>query len=172
VNAFHLWWSGLSPRDQRVLAIGGALAALLLAYATIWLPLQRSRDSLRAQTAAAEASLRWMQSAAAEMQSAAAEIAERRAQDGGQSTSVDRRSLLTRVDAGAREQGLGSALLSVEPASDGRVSAVFQQASFDALAQWLESLSRSHGTRIVELSAQSTGATGQVDARVMLAETP
>lgn len=165
MNAFHLWWSGLSPRDQRVLAIGGALAALLLAYATIWLPLQRSRDSLRAQTAAAEASLRWMQSAAAE-------IAERRAQDGGQSPSVDRRSLLTRVDAGAREQGLGSALLSVEPASDGRVSAVFQQASFDALAQWLESLSRSHGTRIVELSAQSTGATGQVDARVMLAETP
>lgn len=165
MNAFRVWWSGLGPRDQRVLAVGAALAAVLLMYATIWLPLQRSRDSLRAQTAAADASLRWMQSAAAE-------LAERRAQDGGSSQTVDRRSLLSRVDAGAREHGLGSALLSVEPASDGRVSAVFQQASFDGLAQWLESLSRSHGTRIIEFSAQSTGATGQVDARVVLAESP
>ena len=158
-------WQNLSLRDQRMLLMGGALALLLLAYALLWLPLQRSRDDLRQQVAAAQASLRWMRAAAEELNL-------RRGVLGSAETSHDHRSLLARVDSGAREQGLGAALMRVEPSAEGAVNVVFQQASFDALVGWLESMSRTHGTRIAEFSAQSTGASGQVDARALLVESP
>lgn len=154
------WWLGLSERDRRVLGIGGALAAMLLLYALAWLPLDRARESLRLQAAATDASLRWMQAAAPEVQ--------RLRTGGAGSTTPDSRSLLARVDAGARAAGLGGALLRVEPVADGQVRLVFQQAGFDPLMSWLESFARSDGVRVTELNVQSTGATGQVDARIGL----
>jgi general secretion pathway protein M len=156
------WWLGLSARDQRILQVGGVLALLLLVYALAWLPLQRSRDALRVQAAAVDASLRWMQAAAPE-------VARLRGQGAGQGPR-DGRSLLARVDAGARAAGLGGALLRVEPVAEGQVRLVFQQVGFDPLMAWLEDFARSDGARVSEFNVQSTGATGQVDARIGLEE--
>jgi general secretion pathway protein M len=158
----NAWWQGLSERDRRILIIGGALAALLLIYALAWLPLQRSRETLRLQAAATDASLRWMQAAAPE-------VARLRG-SAVQAAPSDGRSLLARVDAGARAAGLGNALLRVEPTGEGAVRLSFQQAGFDPLMAWLEEFARSEGVRVTELGVQSTGATGQVDARIALEE--
>jgi len=157
----RVWWLGLSDRDRRVLSIGGALALLLLVYALAWLPLERAREALRVQATATDASLRWMQAAAPE-------VARMRGQGGA--LRQDSRSLLARVDAGARAAGLGNALLRVEPVGDGQVRLAFQQAGFDPLMSWLEDFARSDGVRVTELNVQSTGATGQVDARIGLEE--
>lgn len=158
------WWLGLSAREQRVLGIGAALAALLLLYALAWLPLERSRAALRLQVAAAEANLDWMRAAAPEVQRL------RAGGSGSEPAVQDRRSLLARVDAGAREAGLGPSLLRVEPAGEGQVRLSLQQAGFDPLVAWLEELSRRGGARVTELNVQSTGASGQVDARIALEE--
>lgn len=159
------WWLGLSAREQKVLGIGAALAALLLLYALAWLPLERARAALRLQVAAAEANLDWMRAAAPEVQRL------RAGSSGGAEPAVqDRRSLLARVDAGAREAGLGPSLLRVEPSGEGQVRLSLQQAGFDPLVAWLEELSRRGGARVTELNVQSTGASGQVDARIALEE--
>lgn len=156
------WWQGLSDRDRRVLSVGAVLAALLLLYALAWLPLDRSREALRVQAAALDASYRWMRAAAPEVQRLRAGGAGQQAQDG--------RSLLARADAGARESGLGTALLRVEPVAEGQVRMVFQQVGFDALMAWLEQFSSSQGLRVSEFNVQTTGASGQVDARIGLEE--
>jgi general secretion pathway protein M len=156
------WWLGLSDRDRRVLAVGAALAAVLLLYALAWLPLERSREAMRVQAAALDASYRWMQAAAPEVQ---------RLRAGGAGQQVaDGRSLLARADAGARESALGTALLRVEPVAEGQVRMVFQQVGFDALMAWLEQFSRSQSLRVTEFNVQTTGASGQVDARIGLEE--
>lgn len=156
------WWQGLSERDRRVLSVGGVSAALLLLYALAWLPLDRSREALRVQAAALDASYRWMQAAAPEVQRLSA--------GAGAGMTPDGRSLLARADAGARESGVGSALLRVEPVAEGQVRMVFQQVGFDALMGWLEQFSRSQGVRVIEFNVQTTGASGQVDARIGLEE--
>jgi general secretion pathway protein M len=153
------WWQGLAAREQRTLALGALLALLLLGYALLWLPLERSRAEWRTRAAAADVSLSWMRDAAQRLRAAGpAQAAAQR----------DGRSLLAVVDAGVREAGLGGALLRVEPVSAGQVRVYFQQASFDALMDWLYQLDTSHGIRVTELSVQRSAGVGLVDARLAL----
>jgi general secretion pathway protein M len=153
------WWNGLSPRDRRTLGVGGLLALLLLGYALVWLPMERSRDAWRERASAADANLIWMRAAAERMALLApAPITAQR----------DGRSLLAVVDAGVREVGLGGALLRVEPINPQQVRVYFQQAGFDTLMDWLRSLGDSHGVRVTELSVQRAAGVGLVDARLLL----
>lgn len=156
------WWNGLSPRDRRTLGIGGFLALLLLGYALVWLPMERSRDAWRERASAADTNLIWMRAAAEQLTllSPAPTV-----------TQSDGRSLLAVVDAGVREVGLGGALLRVEPINAQQVRVYFQQAGFDTLMDWLRSLGDSHGVRVSELSVQRAAGVGLVDARLLL-ETP
>lgn len=153
------WWAGLAHRDQRVLQVGGLLVVLMLVWALGWQPLARSRDSLRAQAIAQAQALAWMRPAAKQL-AAAGGLAH--------SPSTDARSLLARIDAGAREAGLGGALVSVEPQGVNRVRAALSATDFDALVRWLQQVS-AQGVLLEQLSVQRAAA-GRVDARVVLAE--
>lgn len=152
-------WQRLGARDRAVLIGGGALVALLLAWSFVWYPLARSRDALAASTAQAEADLAWMRGVAPELSALRA---------GGAATGLDRagRSLLALADGTAREAGLGGALVRIEPAGAGRVNLWFERVPFDALAGWLESLSRQYGVAVDELQVERALDTGTVDARI------
>lgn len=154
------WWRNLAERERRLLA-GGALAALLmLGYGFVWAPLHDARDDWRRRAEAADASLQWMRAAV-----------DRLAQQPLRSAPVaDGRSLLARVDEGARQAGLGAVLLRVEPLAAGRVRAHFQAAPFDQLMDWLQPLGREHGVRVEELSVQRAAGVGLVDARLTLVQ--
>ncbi len=153
------WWFAQSARDRRILSIGGVLASLLLGYALIWLPLERSAEEWRRRASAADASVIWMRDAVQRLRASGPAPA---------SSQRDDRSLLAVVDAGVREAGLGGALLRVEPVSAGQVRVYFQQASFDALTTWLQTIGSSHGVRVVELSVQRSAGVGLVDVRLAL----
>jgi len=43
------WWQKQSERDRGVLAVGGTLAVLLLAWAFVWYPLARARTQLESR---------------------------------------------------------------------------------------------------------------------------
>lgn len=152
------WWQGLAQRERRLLLAGSALAALMLWFGALFAPLQEARDAWRERAEAADASLRWMQAAAGELG--------RRPQ--GPALVADRRSLLARVDEGARSAGLGTSLLRVEPLSNGRVRVQLQAAPFDQLVDWLQPLG-AQGVRVEELSVQRSSGVGLVDARITLA---
>lgn len=153
------WWQGLAERDRRMLLVGGGLALLMLWYGALFAPLREARDDWRQRAEAADASLRWMQAAAAEVARRPQPVIR----------VEDRRSLLARVDEGARSAGLGTALLRVEPLANGRVRLQLQAAPFDQLVGWLQPLRSEHGVRVEELSVQRSSGVGLVDARVTLA---
>jgi len=149
-------WDALGPRDRRALQLLAAVAVLLLGY--VFMLQLDARAEARRRAEAAERTLAWMRQASAQL--AGRSPAPRAAPDG--------RSLLARVDAGAREAGLGSALLRVEPVSPTQVRVYFQSVPFDGLVDWLQSLADSHGVRVDELSLQRAAGSGLVDARLSL----
>lgn len=158
----NAWWGSLSARDRRIASIGAALSLLLLGWALLWEPLQRSRDEWRERAIAADRAAAWMRLAAPQV-----------AEHGAAPVAVnDGRSLLARVDAGARENGLGGVLMRVDPVSATEVRALFQQAPFDRLVDWLSVLGAQSGVRVEALSATRVSGVGLVDARVGLREGP
>ena len=153
-------WDALAPRERGMLTLGAIVVVLVVGYLAIWEPLVQRRDAWRVRVAAAEADLAWMRSVAPQVE---AQSANRPA-----TLLPDSRSLLARADASARDAGLGASLLRVEPVSALQVRVYFEQAGFDAMMRWLETLAERHGTRVVEMSAQRAAGVGLVDVRVTL----
>ena len=162
MSALRQRWDALAPRERGLLAAGALFVSAVLAYVLLWEPLAQSRDALRVQVQAGEADLAWMRAAAPQVRERAATAPAPIAHDG--------RSLLARADAGARDAGLGNALLRVEPVSDGQVRVYFQQAGFDPLMRWVEALSAQGSLRVGEFSARRAEGVGVVDAHLSLEE--
>lgn len=161
MNPLQRFWQGRAPRERRMLVRGAVVLLLIALYLFAWEPLRDARNGLRQRVASANADLVWMRAIAPQVAASAP------TQDDG---VRDTRSLLARVDASARESGLGGALLRVEPVAQGQVRVQFENVGFDALMRWVETLSTRHGTRIGELSVQRAAGVGRVDVRLSLEE--
>ena len=159
MNALRAFWAGLSPRDQRVLMLGGLVLGAILIWLMIWEPLREARDAARSRVAAAATDLATMRAAVPQL----------RALEGSAASAVrDGRSLLALVDASARTSGVGEALLRVEPVAGGQVRVYFESAGFDVLVAWLEELEAQQGVRTGDVSIQRAAGVGRVDARMSL----
>jgi general secretion pathway protein M len=159
------WWRGLAPNERRMLGIGAVLALLLLVWALAWHPLANRRAQLRQDVENQRRDLAYVRLGAAEVEQLRAT---------GQRSRGDRqgKSLLALADATARAAGLGDALKRVEPVGARGVRVSFEGAGFDALAQWLEVLSRQFGVEVVDLSADRADGIGLVNARATLQDAP
>ncbi|MGD9584813.1 MAG: type II secretion system protein GspM [Lysobacterales bacterium] len=161
----NVWWQNLSARDRRVVWIGAAILSLLLYWAALLDPAQSARHRLAGQVAAAETDLAFMQQAAQQLA---------RLPGSGVSSPLDRagRSLLAVADGSAREARLGNAIKRIEPVSASRATVWLEAADFDVVAAWLEQLESRYGIRVDEYSFQRAQATGTVDARIGLLDSP
>lgn len=155
------WWRRLQPRERRLLGAGGALAALLLLYALVWLPLTRQVERLRADVTAQRDELAWLREAAVRLGRHDLRIAA--------PTPADGASLPTLVDRSARTVGLARALRQLEPQRNGEaVSVRLEQVGFDEMLRWLEVLAREHGIEVETASIDPREAAGRVDAQLLL----
>lgn len=161
MNALQRYWRGLGSRERSVLTLAVGALVLVLGYVSLWEPLIDSRNEWRNRVATAQADLAWMRATAPQVRERSGTAPVR---------GNDSRSLLARADASAREAGLGGALLRVEPVADGQVRVYFEDAGFDAVVRWVETLSAQYGTRVGELSAQRADGVGRVDVRLSLEE--
>ncbi|HUA23080.1 MAG TPA: type II secretion system protein M [Steroidobacteraceae bacterium] len=148
-------FQSLSPRDRRMLLVGGAIAAILFVFAVI-LPLDHSVSRLHDQVTRKQADLVWMRNAAPEIAAA------------GPVRSNSGESLIVIVDQSARESGLGGSLAGSQPSGAGNLSVQLQKASFDALVGWLARLSQQNGVQIESATIDSAGEPGLVDASLVL----
>jgi general secretion pathway protein M len=155
------WWTGLQARERRTLAIGAAVAAVLLGWGLIWYPLSHARSDLAARVARQRDDLAWMRQALGETKSLRAQGARSRADRQG-------KSLLALADVSARGAGLGLALKRVEPAGSTSVRVNFEVANFDVLMNWLDSLGRDYGVQVTDFSSDKVEGLGLVNARITL----
>lgn len=160
----RLWWDGLQKRERLILGAGVGLAIVLLAWGLIWQPLGRERTRLGEEVEVQRRELALVRAVAAIPSSAANPAAVKLDRQG--------KSLLALVDASAREANLESQLKRVEPIGSRSVRASFEFASFDGVIGWLESLARSYGVHVTDLSVDRAEGNGLVSARITLEDAP
>ena len=157
------WWKGRQPRERYVLGAGGAVVALMLAWAFLWYPLAHARSTLGARVEQQREDLAWMRARVAAAQELHAQGARSHADRQG-------KSLLALADVSARGAGLAGALKHVEPTGGNSVRVSFEVADFDALVNWLDALARDYGVQATDFSADKVEGLGLANARVTLEE--
>jgi general secretion pathway protein M len=154
------WLATLQQRERLAVYAGAGALVLLVLYLALWAPFDsRARGQLAEHVNALRADYAWMQQAAPRV----------RALAGSAGGAQDGQSLLARVDSSAKQQQLGDAVKRLEPASANSVRVWLEQADFDQLVLWLETLTRSQGLRIESISIERSETPGRVTARLTLA---
>lgn len=157
MNALSLWVSR-SPRERSVLAWVALTVAALLAFALVWLPMDRARTRIAGELPSLRASV-------AEMRAQAIEAKELRAMPVRGSGAPA--SLASLVASGTLTQGLPGARLSV---LDGkRAKLAIDDASWTRLVEWLSAAHATHGLTVEEATIDALAAAGRVRASVVLA---
>jgi general secretion pathway protein M len=155
------FWNNLQSRERAMLAVGAAALLLLLGYALLVEPYFAAMERMRQDVAVQRETLAWMRQAAVEAKALRGGAQTRVAATGGQ-------SLLALADSTAKASGLAAALKRVQPDGQRSVRVWLEQASFDAVMQWLDTLARDHGIRVTGLVVEPLAIRGSVDARVVL----
>lgn len=159
------WWQALAGNERRMLAFGGLAAALLLGWALLWHPLARRQAELRQEVDNQRRDLAYVRLGAAE-------VAQLRMLGTRSRGDREGKSLLALADATARAAGLEGALKRVEPVGARSVRVSFEAVNFDALVQWIESLSKTFAVQASDFSADRADGIGLVNARVILQDAP
>ncbi len=155
------YWQNLQARERRTLLAGAIGLGLLLLYALVWDPYRSHILRLEEDVAEQRATLAWMRQAAVEVKTLRGSTF-RPVTDGS--------SLLATTDRTARNRGLSDALKRVQPDGQRSVRVWLENASFDDVMRWLDTLMKSHGVTISTLVVDPGESPGRVDARLVLEE--
>jgi general secretion pathway protein M len=154
MNKLRAWYGGLQEREQRVVAVGSVVLAILILVFGILVPLQSAVSNSVARNASKREDLAWMQVNAAEVRSAVNQIPA----DTGEAPVV-------LVDRVGREAGLAAALRGTQPNGTG-VRVQLEAAPFDALVTWLATLDERYGLAIESITLDRAARPGVVNASI------
>lgn len=146
------FWRSRAPRERLVLAAGGALAVVALAYAYLWLPVAREAAQLRD-------SLPELRAQARQVQAGAAEVARLKARVKPAAAQQDLAALL---DARAKQRGLRERIDSIVPVDATRVRVAASAVPFDVWVGWLGELQAGYGVRVESTRISSGDEAGVV----------
>ncbi len=152
-------WHNLQSREQRTLLIGALVAVLLLIYSLIIAPFSQELERMEQAVAANGELLAWMERSAAEV---------RALRGGGTARRGGGGSLLSLVDASAKQSGLGNALKQVKPEGSHGVRLRFEEAGFDDMLRWLGRLGSERGVVVSTLTMERLEKPGRINATVVL----
>ena len=154
MNKLRTWYGGLQEREQRMVAVGAVVVAVLILMFGILMPLQSAVSNSVARNATKREDLAWMQVNAAEVRSAGNQVAV----DTGEAPVV-------LVDRVGREAGLADALRGTQPNGTG-VRVQLEAAPFDVLVTWLATLDERYGLAIESITLDRAARPGVVNASI------
>jgi general secretion pathway protein M len=155
MNKLKAWYASLQQRDQRVVAVGGVVVALMILIGGIVLPLQSAVSGAIKGSETRREDLAWMQLNAPEIRARGGDIPS----DTGEAPVV-------LVDRVGREVGLASSLRGTQPNATGGVRVQLEAASFDTVVTWLDTLDRHYGLAIESITVDRTPTPGLVNASI------
>ena len=149
------WFEMLQSRERVVIALGGAIAVLILVWSFAWTPLRNANLNLDA--------------AVAEKYSLLADVS--RLQPSGAPSvpaATSAESLVLIVDQTHRAHGLGGTLSRNQPDGENGIRVAFQRVPFAQLVGWLEALRQGHGIVVVTANLDGAQQPGLVNASLVL----
>ena len=154
MNKLRAWYGGLQQREQRVVAVGGVVLAVLILVLGILMPLQSALSAAARRNETKREDLAWMQLHAPEIRAA-----------GNQLPADTGEAPVVLVDRVGREAGLGSALRGTQPNGTG-VRVQLEAASFDTLVAWLATLDERYVLGIESITVDRAARPGLVNASI------
>jgi general secretion pathway protein M len=158
MNKLRAWYSGLQQREQRVVAVGAVIVAVLIVGLGILLPLQSAVSSAASRNDTKRQDLAWMQANATEVRASD----QRLAPDTGEAPMVI-------VDRAGREAGLTDALRGTQPSGTG-VRVQLEGAPFDAMIGWIATLDERYGLAVESINVDRTPRPGLVNASITFSQ--
>jgi general secretion pathway protein M len=154
MNQLRAWYAGLQAREQRMVAVGGVLLALIILVGGILMPLQSATSRAVDHTKQQRDDLAWMRANSAEIRAAA-----------GQMVVDTGEAPLVLVDRTGRMAGLTDALRGTQPSGTG-VRVQLEGASFDSLVTWLANLDQNYGLGVDSITLDRAAKPGLVNANI------
>ncbi len=154
MNKLRTWYGGLQEREQRMVAVGAVVGAVLILMFGILIPLQSAVSNSVARNTTKREDLAWMQVNAAEVRSA-----------GNQAAADTGEAPVVLVDRVGREAGLAGALRGTQPNGTG-VRVQLEAAPFDVLVTWLATLDERYGLAIESITVDRAARPGVVNASI------
>jgi general secretion pathway protein M len=154
MNKLRAWFDGLQQREQRVVAIGAIVLALIVLAGGVLMPLQSAVSSAVRKNVTKREDLAWMRINAPEVRAAGFALPA----DTGEAPVV-------LVDRVGREAGLAGALRGTQPNATG-VRVQLEAAPFDMMIGWLDTLDTRYGYALESITVDRGSAPGMVNASV------
>ncbi|HME40108.1 MAG TPA: type II secretion system protein GspM [Steroidobacteraceae bacterium] len=154
MNKLRAWYGGLQEREQRVVAVGGVVLAVLILVLGILMPMQSALSTAAHRNETKREDLAWMQLHVPEIRAFGSQLPA----DTGEAPVV-------LVDRVGREAGLGAALRGTQPNGTG-VRVQLEAAPFDTLVTWLATLDERYGLGIESITVDRAARPGLVNASI------
>ncbi len=158
------WFKARSRREQLLLVTGSGIVLLAVLWLLVWDPLSQRLGEYQARVAHQQSVLLQLQQLAAE--------AEQLGTLSNTTAVRNDQSLLSLADRTVRAAGLAGALRRIEPDGEQRVRLWLQQAPFDPLVTWLQSLAGDHGIQVYAANIDPGESTGLVVVDITLEDAP
>ena len=155
------WYQGLQQRERQMVLAATAVIVITLLYLTIWEPISRGIEDQTQKYQTQLDILDWMQTAAAEVSTLQASGATKR-----QTSNTQPVTLL--VENSATTAGLKPYLRKLESTSDKGARVTIDDASFDQILLWLNTLQTQYGISVSSANIDRADKAGAINARMTL----
>ncbi|HYW75200.1 MAG TPA: type II secretion system protein M [Gammaproteobacteria bacterium] len=156
--ALRSWFDGLAPRERRLLIVGGIAIVLMVVYFAVVTPVRSAHSRLMNDVQQKQQLLALINRSAGRIQSAGA--------SGGHLKPGE--SVFAATSAAIQSSPISGAVQRLEQTRNGGVRLSLSGVDFDALVQWLGTLSRQDGIVAIRATIQQSSNPGTVDAKLTL----
>ena len=151
----------LNEHERLLLLIAVPLLVIVLLYVMVWRPFSSHNDMLEQRVERQQDVLQYMHKAAQQ-------VKQLRRQQSTTNRRGANQSLLALVDRTVKQAKLARALKRVEPDGSDKVNVRLEQAGFDDMVGWLESLQQRYAITVKDISIDAQDVPGIVNARLTL----
>ena len=160
MDKLRAWYASITPREQRMVAIGSVVLAILVLFGGLLWPLHAATSRAQERSETRRADLAWMQANESEIRSGTMLLP----RETGEAAVV-------LVDRVGRENGLENAFRGTQPNAGGHgVRVQLEAAPFDTMITWLGALEQHYGLTIDTVTVERGAKPGIVNASVTLTQ--
>lgn len=153
------WFNSLPQKERWMVSGTAALVIITLFYLMIWEPMHVGLQAEKQKQQSQKEILIWMQQAASEVKTLRA--------SGNRSTVRDRNKPITLViEQSINNAGLKSSLKKIESSGNNGARVTLNEASFNQILVWLNTLATYNGTQVVSANIERGTKPGRVNARL------
>jgi len=153
------WFNSLPQKERWMVSGTGVLILVTLFYLIVWEPIHLGLQTEQKKQQTQKEILIWMQQAANEVKTLRA--------SGNRSTVRDKNKPITLViEQSINNAGLKHSLKKIESSGNNGARVTLNEASFNQMLVWLNTLATHNGTQVVSANIERGNKPGRVNARL------